>query len=125
MLEQSNTLNFPKKGLLITHLNIYSLWNHELCCLGLSNYINILAISETHLNASFEDAEISIHEYHTFRKDGNIIWWWSYSSRPESYSTQTDFKKRILKLDLQPEIEKSNTVKLLGGMCFVAALTGK
>lgn len=102
MLEQSNTLNFPKKDLLITHLNIYSLWNHELCCLGLSNNINVLAISETHLDASFEDAEISIHEYHMFRKDGNI-----YGGGVTVYVHSHTLLKRISKLDLQPEIEKN------------------
>ena len=73
MFEHINTVNLPKKCLLIAHFNICSVRNtiHEICCLVQSNNIHVLAISETHLDSSFEDAEISIHGYNLFRRDRN------------------------------------------------------
>ena len=73
MFGHINTVNLPKNGLLIAHLNICSLRNkiHEICCVVQSNNIHVLAISETHSDSSFEDAEISIHGYNLFRRDRN------------------------------------------------------
>lgn len=64
-------MNLPKKGLVLAHLNVCSLRNkvHELCNLVESNNIHIFAISETHLDSSFEDSEVAIHGYNLFRRD--------------------------------------------------------
>ena len=67
----SHTINLPKEGLLLAHLNVCSLRNkvHELCSLVESNNIHILAISETHLESSLDDSEVAIHGYNLFRRD--------------------------------------------------------
>ena len=66
-----NYLYLPGKGLLIAHLNICSLRNKipELCMVMKSNDIHIMAISETHLDASFENIELAVEGYTLFRKD--------------------------------------------------------
>ncbi len=73
MLGQSNTFNLPKKGLLFAHLNICSLRYkiHEICGLVESNDIHVLAITEMHLDSSFEDSEDAVHGYNLFRRDRN------------------------------------------------------
>ena len=67
------TLGLPKKGLVIAHLNICCLINkiHEIDQIVQSNHIHVLALSETHLDSSFVDAEVSIYNYTLFRKDRN------------------------------------------------------
>ena len=67
----SHSVNLPKKGMLLAHLNVCSLRNkvHELCHLVESNNIHILAISESHLDSSFDDSEVEMHGYNLFRKD--------------------------------------------------------
>jgi hypothetical protein len=63
----------PIKGLKIAHINICSLRNkvHEIDNLLTSENINILGISETHLDNSFDDAVVTIHGYRICRKDRN------------------------------------------------------
>lgn len=66
-------MKLPTKGLLMAHLNVCSLRNklHEIGCLVQLHNIHILTISETHLDSSFENEDISIHGYNIFRKDRN------------------------------------------------------
>lgn len=56
----SNNLNIPGKGLLIAHLNIWTLRNKtdELNCVMQPNNIHIMAISEMHLDHSFENTQL-------------------------------------------------------------------
>ena len=69
----SSTFNLPGKGLLIAHLNVCSLRNKmsDLCTLMKLNNIHILAISETHVDSSFEDSSLGVNGYSLFRKDRN------------------------------------------------------
>ena len=63
----------PKKSLKIAQLNICSLRNkvHEITDLLVLNSINILAISETHLDDTFEDEAVGIQGYNLYTKDRN------------------------------------------------------
>lgn len=62
----------------------------NICCLVQSNNINVLIISETHLESSFEEAEISKHGDNMFRRDRNRSGGgWSCSLHPDSYSSKT------------------------------------
>lgn len=71
MMPLSHTINLHKKGLMLAHLNVCSLRNkvYELCSLAESNNIHILAISESHLDSSFDDSEVAINGYNLFRRD--------------------------------------------------------
>jgi len=65
---------FPvSKGLVLAHLNVCSIRNkvHELNYLITENTIHILAVSETHLDDTVLDTEISIDGYNIFRRDRN------------------------------------------------------
>ena len=63
----------PKKGLKIAHINICSIRNKltEVADVLLLNNLHILAVSETHLDSTFEDTSLMIHGYNIFRKDRN------------------------------------------------------
>lgn len=63
----------PKKSLKIAQLNICSLRNkvYEITDLLAVNSINILAISETHLDDTFQDEAMGIQGYNLYRKDRN------------------------------------------------------
>ena len=63
----------PKKGLRIAHLNICSIRNKltEVGDMLLSNALHILALSETHLDDTFEDSSLMISGYNVYRKDRN------------------------------------------------------
>ena len=62
-----------QKGLVLAHVNICSLRNkcQEIECIIRDNCINIMAISETHLDESFSDSSICIDGFSVFRKDRN------------------------------------------------------
>ena len=62
-----------QKGLVFAHINICSLRNKylEIDRIIRDNSINIFAISETHLDDSFDDSCISINGFNVFRKDRN------------------------------------------------------
>ena len=57
----------------IVHINICSLRNkvHEINNLLTSDNIHILAISETHLDNSFDDTSVAIQGYNIYRRDRN------------------------------------------------------
>ena len=61
------------KGLALAHLNICSLRNktHELSAKLMDNGIHVMAITETHLDSTFDDSLISIEGFSMFRKDRN------------------------------------------------------
>lgn len=61
------------KGLVLAHVNVCSLHNklQEVECIVRGNCINILAISETHLDDSITDSAVSINGFTIFRKDRN------------------------------------------------------
>ena len=63
----------PKTSLKIAQLNICSLRNkvHDITDVLVLNSINILAISETHLDDIFEDEALGIQGYNLYRKDRN------------------------------------------------------
>lgn len=65
--------NLPKKGLVLAHLNICSLRNkvHEIINIC-SNGIHVLALSETHLDCSFDNSQLAVKGYRLFRKDSKI-----------------------------------------------------
>lgn len=65
--------NLPKKGLKIANINICSLRNKltEITEILLSDNVHILAVSETHLDSTFEDAALMIQGYSIFRRDRN------------------------------------------------------
>ena len=71
--DDSMTLNLPKKGLKIAHINICSLRNkvYEVESLLMTNNVHILAISETHLDETC-DEELMVHGYNIYRRDRNI-----------------------------------------------------
>ncbi len=58
----------PKIYVKFAHLNICSLRNkvHEVADLLLSNTINIVALSETHLDETFDDNAVSISGYNLY-----------------------------------------------------------
>lgn len=67
------TMNLPRKGFKVAHINICSLRNKiievsELLALG----IHVLAVSETHLDDTFNDEVLGIQGYDIFRRDRNI-----------------------------------------------------
>ena len=64
----------PKKSLKIAHLNICSLRNkvNEIGDLLFSNNIHVLALSETHLDETFEDDAWKVEGYNLYRKDRNV-----------------------------------------------------
>ena len=66
-------INMSTKGLVMAHLNVCSVKNkvHELNYLTQQNTIHILAVSETHLDVTVHDAEVSIDGYNIFRRDRN------------------------------------------------------
>ena len=68
-------LNLPKKGLRIAHINVNSLRNkvEEISILINGENINILAVSETHLDGSITDMGVNISGYNIFRNDRNIF----------------------------------------------------
>lgn len=63
----------PTKGLIMAHLNVCSLRNkiHEIERLAQLYNFHILTVSETHLDPSIDNDEISIQGYNIFRKDRN------------------------------------------------------
>lgn len=68
-------LNLPKKGLRIAHINVNSLRNkvQEISTLINGENINVLAVSETHLDESITDMGVGISGYNIFRNDRNIF----------------------------------------------------
>lgn len=58
---------------MLAHLNVCCLRNkiYELCSLAESNNIHITAISESHLDSSFDDSAVAIHGYNLFSRDRN------------------------------------------------------
>lgn len=63
----------PKKGLNVAHININSLRNKlsEIENLLSEKNVYILALTETHLDQTFEDGELFIQGYNVYRKDRN------------------------------------------------------
>lgn len=61
-MNESTSLNLPKKGLKIAHLNIYGLQYkvYEVTTLLKNENLHILAISETHLDPSEDVNEIAV-----------------------------------------------------------------
>ena len=61
------------KGLVLAHVNVCSLRYkyHDVECIVRDNCINIIAISETHLDDSFIDSLVAIQGFSVFRKDRN------------------------------------------------------
>jgi hypothetical protein len=57
----------------ITHINICSLRSKacEVNNLFVTDDIDILTISETHLDNTFDDTVVAIHGYNIYRKDRN------------------------------------------------------
>lgn len=57
----------------MVHLNVCSLRNkvHEVKCFVCQHNIHIFTVSETHLEPSFGDTEVSIQGYNIFGKDRN------------------------------------------------------
>ena len=72
-LRLKSELVLPKKGLRIAHLNICSLLHkvQEVSTLLSNNNLNIMAISETHLDATVNDSEVAVPGYCIFRHDRN------------------------------------------------------
>lgn len=68
-----NQTELPKKGVNIAHININSLRNklNEVENLLYNNNVYILAISETHLDPTYEDSMLLIQGYNIYRKDRN------------------------------------------------------
>ena len=68
-------LNLPKKGLKVAHINVRSLRNKidDISTLINCEKINVLAVSETHLDHSITDMEVGISGYNIFRNDRNIF----------------------------------------------------
>lgn len=66
-------LHLTRKGLHIAQVNVCSLPNkiHEVFNLVKINNIHILALTETHLDASVNDGQINIHGYSLLRRDRN------------------------------------------------------
>lgn len=73
-LDSRGLMSFPKKGLKIAHINICSLRNKipDIINMLTSHNINILAISETHLDNTFDDATVEIQEYSIYRRDRDV-----------------------------------------------------
>ena len=67
--------NLPKKGLKMAHINICSIRNKlaEISEILLADNFHILAISETHLDSTFEDGAVTIDGYNFFRRDRNAF----------------------------------------------------
>ena len=67
------SFELPRKGLRIAHINICSIRNKltEISHILFSKSLHILAVSETHLDSTFEDASLMIHGYNIFRNDRN------------------------------------------------------
>ncbi len=61
----------PRKGLVLAHLNICSLRNkvHEITRICSSDNIHVLALSETHLDDTYDDSELAVEGYSLFRRD--------------------------------------------------------
>ena len=68
------SIKLPKKGLKVAHLNICSLKNKviELRKIMSENDLHIVAISETHLDDSIDNTEVSIQGHNIIRRDRNI-----------------------------------------------------
>ncbi len=60
-----------KKGIIFAHLNICSLRNktHEAARICNLDNIQVLALSETHLDSAMSNLEIMIDGYNLYRKD--------------------------------------------------------
>ena len=65
----TNTPGLPK-GLVLGHLNVNSLRNktQELYLFMQSNKVDILAVSETHLDSSFADCEVTVDGFSIYRR---------------------------------------------------------
>lgn len=63
--------SLPRKGLVLAHLNICSLRNkvHEITRICSLNNIHILALSETHLDNTFDFSELAVAGYRLYRRD--------------------------------------------------------
>lgn len=68
-----NSTKLPKKGLKVAHINICSLRNKlgEIKEFLQLDNIYILAISETHIDCTFEDSALNIQGYNIYRRDRN------------------------------------------------------
>lgn len=68
---QPSLLKFSKKGLVLAHLNICSLRNkvEEITTLCQSENIHILALTETHLDDSFDNSVVAVDGYNLYRRD--------------------------------------------------------
>lgn len=62
---------FSKKGLVLAHLNICSLRNKvdEITRLCQIENIHVLALSETHLDNSFDNSVLAVDGYNLYRRD--------------------------------------------------------
>ena len=60
-----------RQSLILAHLNICSLRNkvHEIITICSSNNIHVLALTETHLDTTFNDSELAVHGYRLYRRD--------------------------------------------------------
>lgn len=67
------SVNVLSKGLVLAHINICSLRNkiHELVIFLQTNKIDIITVSETHLDFSVENSELAIDGYAIYRQDRN------------------------------------------------------
>ena len=65
----------PRKGLKIAHINICSIRNKltEISEILMFNQLHILAVSETHLDSTFDDASLNIQGYCIVRRDRNAF----------------------------------------------------
>jgi hypothetical protein len=65
------SLNLLKKGLILAHLNICSLRNkvHEMATICSSSNIHVVALTETHLDTTFNDSELCVKRYRLYRRD--------------------------------------------------------
>lgn len=65
------SIKLPKKGLKVAHINRCSLRNKliDITNIFSQGNIHILAISETHLDSTFDNSAVSIHGYSIYRKD--------------------------------------------------------
>lgn len=111
----------PKKGLKIAHINICSIRNKitEVTEILMTDQLHILAISETHLDSTFEDSVLNIQGYNIVRKDRN-----AYGGGVDLF-IQDHLPMRI-RNDLMPlevealwlQIHSSHLKPLLIGCCY-------
>ena len=69
--KQDMSINNLPKSLVFAHIHICSLRNktHELACFVKSNKVNVLTVSETLLDGTIKNSEVTIDCLSLFRKD--------------------------------------------------------